>query len=566
MTDNNSFHKTQVGKNILQMLMFSLYPDEKTIYREYLQNACDSINEAISLNILPSPEFGCVSIHIDSQNKCIVIEDNGTGIKSSESEARLKDIAKTSKIDNSNQAGFYGIGRLVGAGYCERLTFMTSSIDEEIGSQLTFDVNKLRSIIQDKENDWDAGEVIDNVTEFTTYKEEQKQHYFKVFLENVLPRYSVLLDEEEVSSYLAQVAPVPYSPEFTNNLMIPSINDSDEKFKIYYDRLNKFRVSTDNHYDITKLYSLNIDGTGDEIKILRLFTLSDPVEGDLAWGWYAITQFSKAIPKTDPCTHQIVKTRGIRLRSHNIQIGGEDFFGGTDYFQQPRGNKYFNGEINIIHPEITPTADRSDLAPTDLALKLKDLIKEFFNSEMQKCYEEANKIKNNIKHNFEASQKLEQIQSCSNDDNQNSSEENTELQKLKKDKEKQEEQLEKSLSTKSHDSVGIQLVKKVYTDLFDKQKNVLSKPTQKGNEQTSTSTTTLTSTSENIKQENNNIPKTIDIITEKIEILESNKGADIADIVKKILDIIDKYQGQVQTKILTSMKNVILDSLNRDSL
>ncbi|MBR4901319.1 MAG: ATP-binding protein [Victivallales bacterium] len=558
MNDEHSFHKTQVGKNILQMLMFSLYPDEKTIYREYLQNACDSINEALSLKLLPSPEFGCVSIHIDSPNKCIIIEDNGTGIKNSEAEARLKDIAKTSKIDNTNQAGFYGIGRLVGAGYCERLTFMTSSINEEIGSQLSFDVNKLRSIIQDKNNDLEAGEVIDIVTEFTTFIEDKERHYFKVKLEKVLPRYSVLLDEEEVASYLSQVAPIPYSPEFTNNLMIPSIKDSEEKFKTYYEKLNKFRVSTDNYYDLTKLYSLNIDGTGDEIKVLRLFTLTDPIEGDLAWGWYAITQFSKAIPKTDPNTHQIVKTRGIRLRSHNIQIGGEDFFGGTEYFQQPRGNKYFNGEINIIHPEITPTADRSDLAPTDLALKLKDLIKDFFNNEMQKCYEEANKIKNNIKHNFEASQKIEQIQSTSNIDNTQSTDNNIELQKLKRDKEKQEEQLEKSLSTKSHDSEGIKLVKKVYNDLLDKQKNVLSSNTSIKTEPT---TNPL-----NIKNENVNKPKVIDIITEKIELLENNKGTDIADIVKKILTIIDKYQGQVQPKILTSMKNVILDSLIRESI
>ena len=70
----------------------------------------------------------------------------------------------------------------------------------------------------------------------------------------------------------------------------------------------------------------------------------------------------------------------------------------------------------------------------------------------------------------------------------------------------------------------------------------------------------------NIKNENNNKPKTTDIITEKLEILENTKGTDIADIVKIILSIIDKYQGQVQPKILASMKNVILDSLNRESL
>ena len=38
-----------VGKDLLEQLMFSLYPDAETIYREYLQNACDSINEAVAI-------------------------------------------------------------------------------------------------------------------------------------------------------------------------------------------------------------------------------------------------------------------------------------------------------------------------------------------------------------------------------------------------------------------------------------------------------------------------------------------------------------------------------------
>ena len=39
-------HKTEIGKDILEMLMFSLYPEAETIYREYLQNATDAIREA----------------------------------------------------------------------------------------------------------------------------------------------------------------------------------------------------------------------------------------------------------------------------------------------------------------------------------------------------------------------------------------------------------------------------------------------------------------------------------------------------------------------------------------
>ena len=80
-----------VGKDLLEQLMFSLYPDAETIYREYLQNACDSINEASELGIIEKKD-GHVSINIDKFHHTITIEDNGTGIKADEAEMTLKYI------------------------------------------------------------------------------------------------------------------------------------------------------------------------------------------------------------------------------------------------------------------------------------------------------------------------------------------------------------------------------------------------------------------------------------------------------------------------------------------
>lgn len=559
MNTDLSNHKTEVGKNILKMLMFSLYPDEKTIYREYLQNACDSISEAVEKGVLASSRDGQVSIQINKYKREISIEDNGMGIPASEAEARLKDIAKTTKQDNVRQAGFYGIGRLVGAGYCESLIFQTKAKGEMVCSELQFDVIKLRNIIQDRENDSPAGEVIDQVTSFSVDSDfEQEKHFFKVLLKGVLPRYSVLLDEDAVHDYLVQVAPIPYTPEFTNNLMIPAVKDAGEKFGDYFSSLNRYRVSTDSYPSLTKLYSLNIDGTGDEIKGLRLFTLSDPEAGDLAWGWYAITQFSRAIPKEDATTHQLVKTRGIRLRSHNIQIGSEDFFGGTSYFQQPRGNKYFNGEINILHPDIIPTTDRSDLAPTDLALKLKDYIRDFFNNELQKCYEEANKSKNNIKHIFDTKNKIDNLNREALEGTITEEQKSEKLKELEKNKEKQEAQLKKGLSSKTKDSVGLQMVKKVYAELHEEQ----LKSYEDGKEQIEIL--------ENINKSEQPAcvceePTAVltDPISEKMELLIQKKGKLVGNTVEDVLDVLDKYHGQVSSKILSSMKNVILDTLIR---
>ncbi len=389
-------HNTKIGKNILEMLMFSLYPEAETIYREYLQNACDSINEAVKIGLLSSKDQGHVSIEIDRNHQQITISDNGIGIPAAEAEARLKDIACSQKDESF--AGFYGIGRLVGAGYCKQLSFKTSAHGEEEASEIVFDVEKIRDIIKDSTNEDSASEVIDKVTTTKRSPEVAEKHYFEVTLSDILPDYPDLLDDLLIYKYLRQVAPIPYSPEFKNTLMEPNLNATENRMYLdYYNQMNSYNVTINDHVDIRKKYGLTIDGTNDEIGKIQFFLLQDPKFGILAWGWYAITPFDRAIPDTDPNTSQPVITRGIRLRIHNIQVGTASYFDGTSYFKQARSNKYFNGEIHVVHPKIKPTTDRSDLAPSPEALKLKELIKELFNNDLQKVYQEANKLKNQVK-------------------------------------------------------------------------------------------------------------------------------------------------------------------------
>ena len=64
-----------VGKNILDNLTTGMYSDSKVIYREYIQNACDQIDLAISMGILTANEGG-VDIFIDTKKRYISIKDN----------------------------------------------------------------------------------------------------------------------------------------------------------------------------------------------------------------------------------------------------------------------------------------------------------------------------------------------------------------------------------------------------------------------------------------------------------------------------------------------------------
>ena len=60
----------QIKKNILKQLMFSMYSDARIIYREYVQNAFDSINKAVLQGLLSQTKDGFVDIEIKLPHQC----------------------------------------------------------------------------------------------------------------------------------------------------------------------------------------------------------------------------------------------------------------------------------------------------------------------------------------------------------------------------------------------------------------------------------------------------------------------------------------------------------------
>ena len=68
-------HKSKVGKNLISMLMFQMYGDSKLIYREYIQNSRDAINDAVQSGVLSKITDGRISITINKADRIITIED-----------------------------------------------------------------------------------------------------------------------------------------------------------------------------------------------------------------------------------------------------------------------------------------------------------------------------------------------------------------------------------------------------------------------------------------------------------------------------------------------------------
>ena len=123
MANMQNIENPVIGIDLLKMLMLQLYSNPRCIYREYIQNALDSINEAVKMGILSQEKDGRVSIIIT--NNDISIEDNGTGIRSDRAVKILTDIANSVK-NGVDTAGQFGVGRLSGGGYCEILEFETT--------------------------------------------------------------------------------------------------------------------------------------------------------------------------------------------------------------------------------------------------------------------------------------------------------------------------------------------------------------------------------------------------------------------------------------------------------
>jgi len=531
---------SKVDKNTLNLFMFSMYGEPKTIYREYVQNAYDSIETAAEEGILSTVQDGIVYITIDKGARKIKIEDNGTGVSSQYAED-LRDIGKTNK-QRGKQAGFHGIGRLVGAGYCHKLILETSAKGETVKSILTFDVDKVQQMLSDEDIDLSANEVIDQATTLNNFEvEDANEHYFRVTLLGIREEYvQELLNEEIIKNYLLQVAPLSFGTLF-KPIIKKSVKDNDI-YKSYFDNIGCIKLNINKCYDLKKLYTDEVEGTGtqenDAIDRLRIFEIKGDDGNLLAWGWYAITPFTQKIsitPKTE-------LTKGIRLRVKNIQIGNYNYFGGEEYFTQSRNHEYFIGEIHTVHPNIYPTAERSDLTPTNETLLLKRKIKAFFKEELSKVISGANDIKNAIKKVQEADSDLEKLskQAISPEFTRERKEEKEEEARDKKEENGQ--RIGNLLSRQENPSTteGVNFMLDVYRKRIDAANIPVVSPKKS------------TRNVKNTKDDN---------LTLKMDELSNRLSRSQISVVRKIFKILNKLYGKKYADLIRSIEYSIIEGL-----
>lgn len=358
-----------IGKNIIEILTTGMYHNPLVIFREYIQNSIDAINEAVDLGLLPDITDGDVQVFIDNTKRFVTFEDNGVGVPADKAWKILTSIAASRK-DRTKNLGFRGIGRLAGLAYCDELEIETSFKNEPVKTVLRWSGKKLRTIIGDKDNNKLASEVIEEITTLEEGLSEKKEaHYFKVKLLDV--KNDKILNVESVERYLRMVAPIKfYSPRFMfNKPILQGLEDRGVKcngYRIFVNTVELFKSYRNFIYQGDTKTKKSID----EIIDVDFFELHSNDNQLLAVGWYALTKQMQLIPVYN-------EAWGIRFRKGNIQVGDE--FTLQRFFRENRFHRYYYGEIHVVHDELFPNGQRDYFDECELLSDFEDQLQHLAN-------------------------------------------------------------------------------------------------------------------------------------------------------------------------------------------
>src|SRR3989339_257142 len=336
----------KAGMYLLDSFTSGMYNDPLIIYREYIQNAVDSIDMSLD----PKSKPFAVTIRLEPGTRKITIRDNAMGLPSASAEEVLSSVGSSSKTFGKMR-GFRGIGRLGGIAFSDSAIFRTKAKNETVESIQTWDCQSLRRLLAEQRKDaLTLEEVFGRVTSFRQEKcQNPKDSYFEVILSGVTSFRNQLFDLDRVQRYLRQIAPVPFDPSTFS--FAAEINEYLSNSLSNYCRYNIFL----NGEQVYKPYRDSVKitkGSADQIDGINFFQIGKGKDQPMAYGWYGRRRtLLGAITRGDDLS-------GIRVRVGNIQIGDAHLL--DLCYREPRFNGYVIGEINVESPLLIPNSRRDD--------------------------------------------------------------------------------------------------------------------------------------------------------------------------------------------------------------
>lgn len=338
----------RIGKDLIELLTTGMYVSPVTIYREYIQNAADSIDAARSHGLISAGARGDVTIDLDQAARSVTIRDSGGGINSRDAVAILLALGGSPKRGTPAR-GFRGVGRLSGLAYCRQLEFRTKAAGDAKIISVVWDCRALRERLADSHFGGDLQRIVSDVVS-VSYEASGNvhDHFFEVRLQDIARlRNDMLLNEHLISHYLAQVGPVPFAPEFSfasaiDGYLAPRLHRIPIDLRVA--DLAIFRPYRDEIIFPAGLHTLRIQS----IEHLE-FADVDGAPGAVAW--LAHHEYVRSIPPT-------LGIRGLRARFGDLQVGEANLF--DDSFKELRFNGWTIGEIHILDRRIVPNARRDN--------------------------------------------------------------------------------------------------------------------------------------------------------------------------------------------------------------
>lgn len=334
-----------VGKDILELLSTSMYIDPMSMYREYIQNSADAVDVARSAEVLHEP--GRVEIRIDQAERAILIRDNGTGLGEEDFVRQLTALGG-SKKRGTGARGFRGVGRLAGLAFCQELIFRSRQEGENRVHELRWDSREVRSLLRSADYFSDLREIVSKTIQTRDVPGQNwPARFFEVELRGVVRhRDDRLLNEDLVTKYLAQVAPVPFSPEFHFGAQIRSFLDTQGV------RVGTIELEVLGRGSVYRAHRNCVAmGKSGETHFQELTTICTPGRdgGVAAATWILHHDYRGALPSSS-------LVEGWRLRCGDIQIGDSSLL--QTLFPEPRFNGWCVAETHVVDPHILPNGRR----------------------------------------------------------------------------------------------------------------------------------------------------------------------------------------------------------------